>query len=341
MAEKRAYKLVEYLRRDELDGLLKDCSDPVLAQRLLFVSHLYDGDSVSVAGSKVRMVKNSAYIWAYRWNEKGVDGLLTLPKSGRPSKLSGEQKEELKELLSMRDDWTTREVRELILEDFDVEITMNGVYRMLRSWGMNLGKPYPKDCRRPEDAEEILKKSVEDAVEKLEADGVISDQLIVGFLDQASSQTKTNPRLWSFRKPVLVKNMNVSRVNIYGFYTTNGNSVVDFKEDGKTDNVCQFLETIREENPYKKILVILDNYRPHTTDKTLEKAAELGMILVNLPPYCPDLNPIEQLWRVLKRILSLLFNLTTDEVKRTIREIYRVLSVRTSFAEKWIDTYIE
>jgi transposase len=87
--------------------------------------------------------------------------------------------------------------------------------------------------------------------------------------------------------------------------------------------------------------VILDNYRPHTTDKTLEKAAELGMILVNLPPYCPDLNPIEQLWRVLKRILSLLFNLTTDEVKRTIREIYRVLSVRTSFAEKWIDTYIE
>lgn len=160
MAGKRSFNLVRHLRRDELDGLLKDCSDPVLSQRLLFISHLYDGDSVSVAGSKVRMVKNSAYIWAYRWNDKGVDGLLTLPKSGRPSKLSGEQKEELKELLDMRDDWTTREVWELIQEDFDVEITMNGVYRMLRSWGMNLGKPYPEDCRRPVDAEEILKKAL-------------------------------------------------------------------------------------------------------------------------------------------------------------------------------------
>ena len=32
----------------------------------------------------------------------------------------------------MRDDWSTREVRSLIEEDYNVKITMNGVYRMLR-----------------------------------------------------------------------------------------------------------------------------------------------------------------------------------------------------------------
>ena len=65
MSEKRGYKrflLVEHLRGDKLDGLLKDCSDPVMYQRLLFVSYLYDGDSVAVAGSKVMIVANSSYI---------------------------------------------------------------------------------------------------------------------------------------------------------------------------------------------------------------------------------------------------------------------------------------
>lgn len=61
-----------------------------------------------------------------------MDGLLDLPRSGRPSKLSEERKGELKELLDMRDDWSTREVRSLIEEDYNVKITMNGVYRMLR-----------------------------------------------------------------------------------------------------------------------------------------------------------------------------------------------------------------
>lgn len=138
----KRFTLVRHLRREELGGLLKDCSDPKLAQRLLFISHLYDGDSVAVAGAKVRMVKNSAYIWARRWNAEGVRGLLTLPISGRPSKLTREQKEQLMELLTLRDYWTTREIRDLISEDFDVEITENGVYRMLRSWKMKLAKPY-------------------------------------------------------------------------------------------------------------------------------------------------------------------------------------------------------
>lgn len=343
MAEKRNYErfeLVEHLKRDELDGLLKDCSGPRLYQRLLFISHLYDGDSVPVAGKKVRMVKNSAYIWAYRWNEWGVDGLLDRAKSGRPSRLTEEQKNELKELLDSRDDWTTREVWEIILEDFDVEITMDGVYRMLKSLKMNLAKPYPRDYRRPDDSEGILKKSVDNAVEKLGADGVSPDQFIVGFLDEASSVTRTTPRLWSFRKPVLVKNTSVSRVNIYGFYTINGRSVVDFKEDGKTISVLSFMETIREANPGKKILVILDNYKPHITQEVWDKANELGLILIHLPYYSPHLNPIEQLWRALKRALSLLFNKTKEEVKWAIREIFQILSARTTFAENWMHTYI-
>ena len=105
------------------------------------------------------MVRHSAYVWAFRWNDEGVAGLLDLPRNGRPSKLTGEQKKELKELLDMRDDWSTREVRSMIIEDYDVEMTENGVYRMLRSWKMKLCKPFIKDGRRPEHAREDLKKA--------------------------------------------------------------------------------------------------------------------------------------------------------------------------------------
>ncbi len=158
MAKKRVFRIVRHLVRGELDGLLKDCGDTRLYQRLLFISHLYDGDSVPVAASKVKMARHSAYVWAYRWNEWGVEGLLDKARSGRPSKLSEEQKKELKELLELRDDWTTREVKNILEEDYSVRMTLNGVYRMLRAWGMNLCKPFVKDGRRPENAEEVLKK---------------------------------------------------------------------------------------------------------------------------------------------------------------------------------------
>lgn len=163
--------------------------------------------------------------------------------------------------------------------------------------------------------------------------------MIIGFLDESSSHTKTNSRVWSFRKHTLIRNTVGPRVNIYGFYTLNGHSVVDFKEDGKTPCFLAFLETIREANPYRRILVILDNYKPHKTDEAQEKVEALGIILIYLPVYSPHLNPIEQIWRALKHQLSLLFRLTTEELENAIREIYRVLSTRKSFGENWIDIY--
>lgn len=48
----------------------------------------------------------------------------------------------------------------------------------------------------------------------------------------------------------------------------------------------------------KKIHVILDNYRIHSSDITQAVLASLGgrIVLHFLPPYCPDHNKIERLW---------------------------------------------
>ena len=59
-----------------------------------------------------------------------------------------------------------------------------------------------------------------------------------------------------------------------------------------------FVETIT-----KTTVVILDNAAIHTSKKFKEQIKrweEKGLFLFYLPPYSPQLNPIEQLWKFMK-----------------------------------------
>ncbi|MHC1587923.1 MAG: transposase [Candidatus Syntropharchaeia archaeon] len=98
------------------------------------------------------------------------------------------------------------------------------------------------------------------------------------------------------------------------------------------------LKEIRRRNPGKTTIIVLDNFRSHWTRKTRRKAKKLNMVLV--PPYSPDLNPIEQIWRIIKRVLSPLFIKTLDELKKVISSSFYELTQRISFAEKWIEKFL-
>ena len=76
---------------------------------------------------------------------------------GRPSKLAEEQKEELREMLKEKD-WTTKEVQELIEAEFGVIYSSWQARRILKSFGMRYARPYQKDYRKPDNAEDTLKK---------------------------------------------------------------------------------------------------------------------------------------------------------------------------------------
>jgi len=65
----------------------------------------------------------------------------------------------LKEILNTRDDWTTEEIRKLISKEYKVEYSLKQIRIILKKFEMNLAKPFQHDYRRPEDAEEILKKT--------------------------------------------------------------------------------------------------------------------------------------------------------------------------------------
>ena len=183
----------------------------------------------------------------------------------------------------------------------------------------------------------MLKKSLK-KLDELDTD---LKECIIGFLDETSPQLTSNTqRLWSFNKPAVKKKTTKMRANTFGFYAINGESVVDFKENSKKESVCEFLERIRERNPEKTIVIILDNFRSHWAKKTRRKARKLNIILVFLPPYSPDLNPIEQIWRIIKRVLSPLFIKTLDELKKVVSKSFYELTQKISFAEKWIKKFL-
>ena len=53
----------------------------------------------------------------------------------------------------------------------------------------------------------------------------------------------------------------------------------------------------------KKTVVIFDNSSSHTSEKfmkNIEKWEKKGLFVKYLPPYSPELNPIEILWRFIK-----------------------------------------
>lgn len=200
------------------------------------------------------------------------------------------------------------------------------VSRILHGLGMKCGKPYQNDYRQPLDASQILKN-----LDELYLD----ESWIVGFLDEIPQTTSNTVRLWSFTHPRLVKNTTKLRANALGFYALNGESHINFKTDSRAGSFCEFFKEIREKNPGKKILVILDNFSSHKAKIVRTTAKDLGITLLYLPPYSPNPNPIEFIWKTLKRRVPTTFILTKEELAELILT-FNELPKSLSYAMNWI-----
>jgi transposase len=89
----------------------------------------------------------------YRWlgvlQEHGIEGLREMSKGGRPAWITGEQLDELRELLLAgpiangygTDLWTLKRVRLLIEKQFGIAYSDVHVWRILGSLGLSSQKP--------------------------------------------------------------------------------------------------------------------------------------------------------------------------------------------------------
>ncbi|MDR2830915.1 MAG: transposase, partial [Methanobrevibacter sp.] len=63
------------------------------------------------------------------------------------------------------------------------------------------------------------------------------------------------------------------------------------------------------------------------------------MNLIYLPPYSPKLNPIEQVWRTVKRELSTEFIESEEFLVDNFERIYYENVDKPSFTEKWVKKF--
>jgi putative transposase len=75
-----------------------------------------------------------------------------------------------------------------------------------------------------------------------------------------------------------------------------------------------------EKNKKKIIVFILDNLKAHKAEKTKIKAKELGIKLVFLSPYSPDLNPVKFIWETIKREVSVGFIQSKQHLRNIIKD---------------------
>jgi putative transposase len=160
MSRREEIPIQRLMNIEDLNRKIKSVEKDVkILKRLYFIKFRYSGDSVEKASEKVGVTKRIGYIWQNRWNEKGYDGIIPRYAGGRPSKISDQQKSELEKILRLKESWTTKEIKDVISREFNVDYSLKQIYIILRDMGMNFGKPYPRDYRRPTNAEEMLKKT--------------------------------------------------------------------------------------------------------------------------------------------------------------------------------------
>jgi transposase len=112
----------------------------------------------------------------------------------------------------------------------------------------------------------------------------------------------------------------IKKITVFGAMLLNGNDVAMMSEGSKAVDFIRFLEAVRIENTTRTVVLILDNAKIHYAKITQEKCENLNIKLVHLPPYSPDLNPIEFAWKDGKKELGMLdFDTIIEKVNSTIR----------------------
>lgn len=103
-----------------------------------------------------------------------------------------------------------------------------------------------------------------------------------------------------------------------------------------------FLQKLREANFDRFLIIILDNAKIHKAKIIREFCQKNKIILVYLPPYSPNLNPIEFMWKDLKKKLSEYYQENVENLKIIGQAISdELLELRQfSYTAKWREKFL-
>lgn len=254
-------------------------------------------DMAHVAGCSERSIK------AIRSNIRHFGRSMAPPNGGgRPRALSSRMLEVLCEHLLEKPELYLEEMAVFLWDEFDVLVSTSSISRSLKSinWSKKAARRIAKE--RNADLRDFYLHNLTDfrSYHLIYVDESGCDKLI-GFRKTGWSPSGVTP-------VQIAKLHRGRRYQILPAYTQDG-ILLSRVFQGSTEGEIfeDFIEELLSHSgrwPEPKSVIVMDNASFHRTERVERLCREAGVKLMYLPPYSPDLNPIEEFFAELKAFVK-------------------------------------
>jgi len=237
--------------------------------------------------------------WINWFNEQGIDGLIAKKSPGPPPIIGPEQREVYRELIenpekANQSHWTAKKFHGFLKDKFKLEISYRSVIRWLHKENYALKVPRPWSDLQDEEKRKDYLKQLKSLINNPKID--------IWYLDETGVEADPRPkRRWAQKGKELkvTKNGGHVRMNVTGMVCPRTGDFYALEFTHVDTDVFQvFLEQANKDIQLNrpKNIIICDNATWHKS-----KSLDWGKFeVLYLPPYSPDLNPIERLWLLMK-----------------------------------------
>lgn len=269
--------------------------------------------------------------WLKDFSLKGLSSLFSgHTKNENASKLTHEQKEEIKKILSSPPSdqgipvefWDVSKLKEYVSAVFGVVYESNQSYHFLLRFS-NLSFKYPDKLSPRRNEEEIRRqiKRVKKEIKPL----LLDPNWIVLAADETRIQLEAEiRRAWLTRgkRTVVKTERSDEHQNYLGFLDQKYRICQVFEiKRGNQQETIRVLKTLLKQYPNKKVCVVWDNAAWHKGKllrSNLSKGKSLERLhLISFPPYAPEHNPIEHVWQYAKNKISNRSEKSFEEIKQS------------------------
>ena len=235
----------------------------------------------------------------------GIDSLYDEKRSGRPPKLRKAQEEELKEIIVEQNKrvWTARHIYQVILTMTGVVFSVRYLPELLRRIGLSFHKTMYDLVKRDSQKRRLWIQERLPAIykKKIEEGWRVFYQDEVGF-----SREGTLVNSWGLKgKENKIPNYGRGKkINLLGVFEVGTENFYGELEEESVDGIRfkKFIWALKKHLGTNKILLICDNAKFHKSLALKEwyEEQKSWLHIEFLPPYSPDFNPIERLWKWFK-----------------------------------------
>ena len=275
------------------------------------VRSVQSGESPEVVARVIGVNRSTMYGWLAQYRRGGWRALKAKPLFGRPPKLDGKKLKWIYNTVTQKNPlqlkfafalWTREMVAKLIQDKFKISLSLVSVGRLLAQLGISCQKPLYHALERDEG---LVQKWLKQEYPKIKA-RARREKADIFFGDAAHMRSDHHAgRTWGKRgeTPVVVSSGARYSMSLISAVTSRGHMRFMIKEKGgvNADVFIEFLTRLMTGSK-NRIFLIVDRGPAHVAKKTKAFVASLGgrLRLFYLPPYSPERNPDELVWKHLK-----------------------------------------